>query len=196
MFTTKTTKSLFYTLILIVITSCNYKSTNKKIEYDYTLQNLNADEIVVYYTDSLLNHYIIDKPKDTTTNKAVVDSIQLLNNFLHHDNMNIYTSNFFSSVLADSVIIKDSTLINKIKSIFYNRKKNEKLQQVSDCLPDYRDLIIFYSKGKRIAAIKICFTCGYIKFSPLELDDDFEVTENAFDELENYFNKNIHKIKY
>lgn len=192
----KARKSLIYLFFLIGITSCNSKTTNSNNVHENSLQNLKTDAIVVYFTDSLLNYSVIDKPEDTMKDKSKIDSIQLLNNFLHHENMNFYNSNFFSAVLSDSVIIKDSISIHKLQSIFYNRNENEKIQQVSDCLPDYRDLIIFYSKEKRIAGIKICFTCGYIKFSPLGLDDDFEVTENAFDELEKYFNKNIHTIKH
>lgn len=172
-------------ILIIGLFGCNGQETKKETPNNNTLLAISIDSFVVYYTDSMLYHNI-----DENTN----DSIRFLNSFLHHENMNFYNSNFFSVVLTDSIMIKDSILIKKLKTIFYNRNKNEELQQVSDCLPDYRDLIIFYSKGKRVGGIKICFTCGYIKFSPTDLNSNFEVTENAFDELENYFKKNIHKI--
>ena len=183
-------KYLLWILFFIGLFGCKEK---KKFN-PTSLENISIDSMVIYYTQNKLSDDVDFSRKDTIFSKRSIDSIKYLSYFLHGTNMNFYQNNFFSVVLADSVLIKDSSLINQLKNTFYNRNKNEALQNPTACLPDYRDLIIFYSKGKRIGGIKICFTCGYIQFSPLELDDDFDVTENSFTELENYFNKNIHKV--
>jgi len=183
-------KRFVWIILFIALFGCKEK---KKFN-SFSLENIAIDSMVIYYTENKLQDEIDYPTEDSSITKEFRDSIRLLSNFLHGTNMNFFQSNFFSVVLSDSIMVTDTILLNQLKSIFYNRSRDEELLNASDCLPGDRYIIIFYSNGRRIGGIKICFTCGYINFVPLELNDDFEVTINSFEELKSYFNKNIHSI--
>ena len=152
-----------------------------------SLRNISIDSMVVYYTTDTINYAVI--------NDSTSDSTIKLENFLHYYGLDI-NSNYYDVRLKNSVIISDSLLINNFRFIFYDKKNDEKVLSMLNqkCLPDYKDLIIFYSKGRRIGGIKISFGCRYILFLPSCLNDDFDITINSFEDLRDYFNKNIHKV--
>ena len=176
--------------IILVIALFGCKESKKKIQTEYLSLEFHVDSIQIFYTTEWLTNKVIDTVTAT-------DSVKKQFNLINFPSTNFDDISFIKTKLPNSITINDSILINKLKNCFgYYIDPNEGMS-VADCgLPIYRDILILYSEGKKLAQIKICFQCHYISVYPKEFSNSVNINDTSMTRLKNYFNKNIHPINH
>jgi hypothetical protein len=181
-------KYLIWILLVFCFIGCKEKKSNKSEEK--VIHGISIDSIQIYYTTEWLSNKFIDT-------SITVDSVKKQFNLINFPSTNFDEIVYIQSKLPNTISITDSILINNLKYCFsYYIDPNEGMT-VTDCgLPIYRDIIILYSGGKKIGQIKICFQCQYISVYPKEFNNSVNINDTTMSRFKNYFNKNIHKIRY
>jgi len=180
-------KYLVWIMLVIGFFGCKNKQAEKSPLS--SLSSLKVDSIQIFYTTEWLTNKVIDT---LTAADSAKKQFFLINRPSHSFDEIAY----IQTKLPNNLTIKDSILITKLKDCFAYRTDSNKGMVVGDCgLPIYRDIIILYANEKKIAQIKVCFQCNYISIYPEEINKYVNINDTTISRLENYFNRNVHKLK-
>jgi hypothetical protein len=77
----------------------------------------------------------------------------------------------------------------------YDKDKPRKLLPNSECIPNYRDVLVFFDGNKPVAWVYICFECHQIQFSP-KVKEQIYYYSMTWDKLSDYFQTLGHDVEY
>lgn len=157
-------------LLSIFLFSCNSKtekkpenSENINSEYEINEQNITGKK---YFEYDEIEHYKIDIKIENgqigelinNQKKTLNDSIKkelILGGFPYSISDLKFNKNLEYFGFEKRKV--DSTNFKKINKIFIEKKHSE--AYLTDCIPIYRDILIFKKKSKVTGIAKICFDC-------------------------------------
>lgn len=174
--------------ILFIIGFISCRETKKNEQSESQSSKFQIDSAQIYYTTEWLSNNVIDTliAPDSTIKQFFL---------INRPSRKFDDIDFIKKFLPNIVTITDSNSINQLKDCFTYIKPSE-MMTATDCgLPIYRDIIILYAEHKKVAQIKICFSCNDISVYPNEFNKRININDTTIQRLENYFNSNIHKIK-
>ena len=213
---------IFIFLLLVILISCQ-KDIHSQFIQPPKYKNKNISEGFPYVKYTSVKSYSFNKfytiPKDSLT-KALLDS--LYNTIDIEMNSEVYKRISYlngeqlpkvDDIIEDGEVFKKAILKRKLnhkeiqsfdncfstEKVFVEwengKKRPMKPLSKRECIPNYRDAVVFFDGDKPVAWVTICFECYQIKFT-LEVKKEIYYYQMTWDKLHDYFQSLGHDVDY
>jgi len=148
----KTTLSFLFTLFVVQFFALAQQNKTA-VNWQIFLPQSEVDQIILFNTNG---------NNDKNLNRNIYSS------FVYEENHSDSLTKLLPQYYENKRVVTDPTIINEIVTAM--PKDTCSANPENRCVPQYRDIVLFYNKNKLVFTLKICMECGVVVSMPYKAE--------------------------